>query len=141
RFSGDRSLQWYSRLSSLAALAAIVTSCSGQINFDCFGGITGDCTSFIPTFCASLGIKTIAPADTAARGNDAGDFDAVNIGGATDIPSIGNCQTLLTQVSALCLSGSVGNIVGQPFEFFVNPNTGPCAVSRQAIELPPDATR
>ncbi|KAJ7236769.1 hypothetical protein C8J57DRAFT_1728142 [Mycena rebaudengoi] len=120
-------------LSSLAALAAIVTSCAGQSNIGCFGGTTGDCTSFIPTFCASLGIKTIAPADTAARcfnmpNGVRCDFDAVNTGGATDIPSIGNCQTLLTQVSALCPSGGDGNIVGQPFVFFVDPNTGPCEV-------------
>ncbi|KAJ7825452.1 hypothetical protein B0H13DRAFT_2341665 [Mycena leptocephala] len=122
-------------LSSLAALAAIVMSCAGQSSIDCFGidGAMGDCTSFIPIFCASLGIKTIAPADTAARcfnmpNGVRCDFDAVNIGGATDIPSIGNCQTLLTQVSASCPSGGVGNILGQPFEFFVDPNTGPCEV-------------
>ncbi|KAJ6511697.1 hypothetical protein DFH09DRAFT_269293 [Mycena vulgaris] len=120
-------------LLSLAALAAIVTSCAGQNNINCFSGTTGDCTSFIPIFCASLGIKTIAPADTAARcfnmpNGVRCDFDVFNSGGTTDIPSIGNCQTLLTQVSASCPPGGIGNIVGQPFVFFVDPNTGPCKV-------------
>ncbi|KAJ6545358.1 hypothetical protein B0H19DRAFT_1075687 [Mycena capillaripes] len=106
-------------LSRLATLTAIITSCMGQTNIGCFGdGAAGNCTSFIPTFCASLGIKTTV----------AGDFDAVNLGATTDTPSAGNCQTLLTQVSALTkhLQGGSGSFSGLPFTFFVDPNAGQC---------------
>ncbi|KAJ7832296.1 hypothetical protein B0H13DRAFT_2371005 [Mycena leptocephala] len=121
--------------SRLAVLAAIAASCSAQNTIGCFGGgSTVNCTAFIPIFCASLGIKSIAPSDVASRCFTAPnglrcDFDVVNQSGTTDIPSPGNCQTLLTQVAATCPQGGSGQIVGSAFEFFVDPNVGACGVA------------
>ncbi|KAJ7828265.1 hypothetical protein B0H14DRAFT_2812455, partial [Mycena olivaceomarginata] len=88
----------------------------------CFGNVpetVADCSSFIGTFCASLGVDVIAPQDTASRC-----FNLPN--GLRCIPSVGNCATGLSLVNQGCAENR--NFAGLPFVFFLDPNTGPCVV-------------
>jgi hypothetical protein len=96
------------QLSSFAALAAIITSCAGQSNIGCFGGqdrtLFNHASLMPPPDCTgghgrtvlqhaqwcSLCVNYISRStEPSLSGNDTGDFDAVNIGGTTDISSIG----------------------------------------------------
>ncbi|KAJ7312394.1 hypothetical protein DFH08DRAFT_822132 [Mycena albidolilacea] len=103
----------------------------------CFGNVpetVADCSSFIGTFCASLGVDVMAPQDTASRCFNLPnglrcDFFAFNSGGTTDSPSVGNCATGLSLVNQGCAqNGGQVNFAGLPFVFFLDPNTGPCVV-------------
>ncbi|KAJ6511699.1 hypothetical protein DFH09DRAFT_1198039 [Mycena vulgaris] len=121
-------------LASLVVLASIVGFSVGQINTSCLGpGATGNCGSVISTFCSSLAVDIIAPSDTLTHCFNMPDgvrcdFGVVNMGNATDAPSVVNCQLILNQVSAECPTGGLGNVVGLPFEFQVDPNEGACVV-------------
>ncbi|KAJ7236768.1 hypothetical protein C8J57DRAFT_1376183 [Mycena rebaudengoi] len=118
---------------SLVVLASIGFSV-GQIRTTCLGpGTTGNCSSVISTFCSSLAVDIIVPSDTLTRCFNMPDgvrcdLGVVNMGNATDAPSVVNCRLILNQVSAECPTGGLGNVVGLPFEFQVDANEGACAV-------------
>ncbi|KAJ7236762.1 hypothetical protein C8J57DRAFT_1569105 [Mycena rebaudengoi] len=114
-------------------------------------GTTGDCSSVISTFCSSLAVDIvgykfpitnhvpfivalqIAVSDTLTHCYNLHDglrcdFGMVNMGNATDAPSVVNCRLILNQVSAECPAGGLGNVVGLPFKFQVDPNESACVV-------------
>ncbi|KAJ7235226.1 hypothetical protein C8J57DRAFT_1378589 [Mycena rebaudengoi] len=118
---------------SLVVLASIGFSVC-QITTTCIRfGTTGDCSSVISTFCSSLAVDIIAPSDTLTHCYNLHDglrcdFGMVDMGNATDAPSVVNCRLILNQVSAECPTGGLGNVVGLPFKFQVDPNESACVV-------------
>ncbi|KAJ6590266.1 hypothetical protein B0H10DRAFT_1961135 [Mycena sp. CBHHK59/15] len=98
-------------LFSFVALSVMMTPCLGQLQLTCnIGGTKGNCTSFIPAFCNSIGNSSIAPLDTTSRCfNTPGftgkcDLTAWNRrpGPNGNVPDVTNCVAALSTVSEAC---------------------------------------
>ncbi|KAJ6613716.1 hypothetical protein B0H10DRAFT_2221957 [Mycena sp. CBHHK59/15] len=120
-------------LFSFVALSVMMTPCLGQLQLTCnIGGTKGNCTSFIPAFCNSIGNSSIAPLDTTSRCfNTPGftgkcDLTAWNRrpGPNGNVPDVTNCVAALSTVSEACPTGGSGIFTGANFLFVLDPSTG-----------------
>ncbi|KAJ7483565.1 hypothetical protein FB451DRAFT_108461 [Mycena latifolia] len=121
-------------LSGLVVLAVIATPSLGQQpGFTCFGGTVGNCNSYVPQFCNSLGNFSFGPGDINSHCFNVGvsgkrcDLTVVNTGNSVSTPRVVNCINAMYAVNGHCASGGYAQYQGDPFAFESDPNTGVCS--------------
>ncbi|KAJ7597661.1 hypothetical protein C8J56DRAFT_920626 [Mycena floridula] len=122
---------------ALLSFVTLVTCAETPLNTTCHTtGVEGDCSSFIQTFCTSIGSTPLVDVkypDTTSRcfTADSGmkcDFTAWNVlPSSHGEPNLTNCKRTLTDVASTCPQGGASMLVGATFQFHMDPNTGECS--------------
>ncbi|KAJ7486656.1 hypothetical protein FB451DRAFT_1168068 [Mycena latifolia] len=142
-------------LFSLVLVAVMAAPSLGQLSLSCFNtDLTFDCSTFIPSFCNSVGNSTpaqIVQSDTITRcfnvaasggrcklgfahrdfANDGARPQAISLRRIccpTLAFQMSNCGAALTPVAEVCPSGGSGQFSGLNFRFWMDPNTGGCPI-------------
>ncbi|KAJ6562185.1 hypothetical protein B0H19DRAFT_1259766 [Mycena capillaripes] len=116
-------------------LAAAVGPGLSQLSTGCFStGVSGDCSQFIPQFCANIAKGVVSGSNTISQCFNTPakaikcDLTAVNTLNLTTSPNEANCNNALSTVSKNCPMGGSGMFTGLVFRFTIDPNNGTCGL-------------
>ncbi|KAJ7221995.1 hypothetical protein C8J57DRAFT_1730520 [Mycena rebaudengoi] len=120
-------------LLAFVLVAVLATPGLAQLQVSCLRGVQFNCTSFYPTFCASVGNISVNAGNTvtACFNNNPGQQCLLtafnNVKGPSTISTF-DCLNTLQVVSAICPMGGTGQLLGAAFEFSIDPNNGACGI-------------
>ncbi|KAJ7851354.1 hypothetical protein B0H13DRAFT_1905226 [Mycena leptocephala] len=123
-------------LLGIIVFAANFTRCAGQINVSCMSvGSAFDCTSFIPTFCDSIGTISVGAGNTALRcfldsPTTKCDLIALNVVTSGGVPDVGKCAAALETLALECpmVKGGSAQFIGDTFQYGIDPNQAACGI-------------
>ncbi|KAJ7851355.1 hypothetical protein B0H13DRAFT_46898 [Mycena leptocephala] len=117
---------------SFIVLAVTVPPAVGQLTFACLpGGVSFDCSTFIPGFCDSIENISLPAGDNIdlCFGKSAGlrcNLIALNHQNTTLVTDVGQCAAVLSVSAVECTNGGAGQFAGA-LQYAIDPNSGACA--------------